>query len=71
MIMSIDAHERRNEPSQATEPPWDENIADKPGIIGTLAPPENAHPDHADGAADEAHRQPISGNTQVRTGKEE
>jgi hypothetical protein len=54
--MSIYAHERRNEPGHATEPNWDENVADKPGIIGPLAPPEKAHPDRTNDAAAEAHR---------------
>ena len=54
--MTIDAHERRNEPGYATEPPWDENTADKPDIIGSLAPPEEAHPYRADDAAGQTQR---------------
>jgi len=55
LIVSVDAHERRNEPGNATEPPWDEEAVDQPGINGSLAPPEVAHSNPADGAANEAH----------------
>ena len=71
VVVSIDTHERRNEPGKATEPSWDEDTADQPDIIVSLAPPEEAHSNPTDGAATEANHQSIGWTPYVRIRNEE
>ena len=47
-------HERRYQARDATKRPWDEDIAEKPEVVVTVADPEGTHPDRANPAASKA-----------------
>jgi hypothetical protein len=50
-VRTIKVHERRDQATEATERPWDEDTAEKPEIVMTEAPPDVTQPGRANPAA--------------------
>jgi hypothetical protein len=62
----MNVHERRDQAREASEHPWEEDVAEKPNIVMVVAPPDAAQPDRANAAADAAEDKSIDYNNPTR-----